>query len=98
MAGVAASVASTSRQVGTTLGVAVSGSIVGTTLAQNGLAFTEATHTVWWIACGIGVLVAVLGLVTTSRWALDTAGRASALFGGFDDVAAVPTRRESAVS
>jgi len=36
MAGVAASVASTSRQTGVTLGVAVSGSLVGATLAQSG--------------------------------------------------------------
>jgi len=98
MAGVAASVASTSRQTGVTLGVAVSGSLVGTTLAQGGLAFTSATHAVWWMVFGVGVFVAVLGLVTTSRWALDTAGRASALFGGFDDVSVVPARRESAVS
>jgi EmrB/QacA subfamily drug resistance transporter len=98
MAGVAASVASTSRQTGATLGVAVSGSLVGATLAQGGLAFTSATHAVWWIVFGVGVFVAALGLVTTSRWALDTAGRASALFGGFDDVPVVPARRESAVS
>ena len=98
MAGVAASVASTSRQTGATLGVAVSGSLVGSTLAQGGLAFTSATHAVWWIVFGVGVFVAVLGLVTTSRWALDTAGRASALFGGFDDVTVAPARRESAVS
>ena len=98
MAGVAASVASTSRQTGATLGVAVSGSLVGSTLAQGGLAFTSATHAVWWIVFGVGVFVAALGLVTTSRWALDTAGRASALFGGFDDVPVVPARRESALS
>ena len=98
MAGVAASVASTSRQTGTTLGVAVSGSLVGATLAQSGLAFTTATHTVWWGVAGVGVFVAVLGLVTTSRWALDTAGRASALFGGFEDVPVMPARSGTAVS
>jgi EmrB/QacA subfamily drug resistance transporter len=98
MAGVAASVASTSRQTGTTLGVAVSGSLVGATLAQSGAAFTAATHTVWWMVVGVGVLVAVLGLVTNTRWALGTAGRASALFGGFEDGPVAPARRESAVS
>ncbi|MCU1654981.1 MAG: transporter, partial [Pseudonocardia sp.] len=77
MAGVAASVASTSRQTGTTLGVAVSGSLVGATLARGGLPFTEATHTVWWMVFGVGVFVAVLGLVTTGRWALGTARRAA---------------------
>ncbi|HEX4249051.1 MAG TPA: MFS transporter [Pseudonocardia sp.] len=101
MAGVAASVASTSRQTGTTLGVAVSGSLVGATLAQGGLAFTTATHAVWWIVFGVGLFVAALGLVTTSRWALETAARASALFSGFEDVPVPPVppaRHQSAVS
>jgi hypothetical protein len=40
----------------------------------------------------------VLGLVTNTRWALGTAGRASALFGGFEDGPVAPARRESAVS
>jgi EmrB/QacA subfamily drug resistance transporter len=92
MAGVAASVASTSRQTGTTLGVAVSGSLVGATLARGGLPFTEATHTVWWMVFGVGVFVAALGLLTTGRWALGTAGRAAALFADFEDPIAVPAR------
>jgi EmrB/QacA subfamily drug resistance transporter len=84
MAGLAASVASTSRQTGTALGVAISGSIVGRTLTEGGPAFTAATHTVWWLVCGLGVVVACLGLITTSRWALDTAHRAAALFDRVD--------------
>jgi Na+/melibiose symporter-like transporter len=84
MAGVAASVASTSRQAGTTLGVAIAGTIVGTALTRGGTAFTSAGHGVWWTVLGLGLGILALGLLTTGRWALDTAGRAAALFEGVD--------------
>ena len=86
MAGVAASVASVGRQTGATLGVAISGTIVGSALARgsrplvNGTAFTSAAHIVWWMVLGLGIGIAVLGLVSTGRRALDTAERAAALF------------------
>ncbi|HEY1969371.1 MAG TPA: MFS transporter, partial [Pseudonocardia sp.] len=80
MAGVAASVASTSRQVGTTLGVAVSGSIVGATVSSGGASFTTASHVVWWLVLGLGVIIFALGLITTSDRALESARRAAALF------------------
>ncbi|MBO0872378.1 MAG: MFS transporter [Pseudonocardia sp.] len=83
MAGVAASVASTSRQVGVTLGVAISGSIVGVAAAERGAAFTSASHVVWYVVIGLGLAVAWLGFFATSRRALETARRAAALF---DDV------------
>ncbi|MFG1816768.1 MFS transporter [Kribbella sp. NPDC049174] len=56
MAGLAASVASSARQTGTTLGVAVAGTIVGS--AANRQAFTAAEHRVWWtvLALGLGIL------------------------------------------
>jgi MFS family permease len=60
IAGVAASVASTSRQAGTALGVAVSGSAAGAAMARGGPAFTEATHTVWWIVAGLGLVIFAL--------------------------------------
>ena len=80
MAGVAASVASASRQVGVTLGVAVSGSVVGAALAWGGPAFTAATHAVWWVLVGLGLLIVVLAFVTTSGRALRSAERAAASF------------------
>jgi predicted MFS family arabinose efflux permease len=80
MAGVASSLASTGRQTGTTLGVAISGTIVGSALARGGMAFTNAEHGVWWLVLGLGAGILVLGLISTGRWALDTAGRAAALF------------------
>ncbi len=80
MAGVAASLASAGRQTGTTLGVAISGTIVGSALARGGAAFTSAAHCVWWMVLGLGLGILVLGLVSTGRWALGTAVRAAALF------------------
>jgi MFS family permease len=44
MAGVATSLASAGRQTGTTLGVAISGTIVGSALARGGMAVTSAEH------------------------------------------------------
>jgi MFS family permease len=77
-AGVAAGIASTSRQVGQTLGVAVAGSIVGTAVASGaGAALAGASHPAWWLIAACGGLVAALGLLTTGRWARATARRAS---------------------
>jgi EmrB/QacA subfamily drug resistance transporter len=80
-AGVASAVASTSRQVGTALGVAVIGSAVTASVVgplPTGLA--EATHVGWAIQIGCGVVVLVLGLVTTTAWARRTATRTAELF------------------
>jgi EmrB/QacA subfamily drug resistance transporter len=96
MAGVAASLASTGRQIGTTLGVAVSGTIVGSAAVagrpataggaagSSRAAFTAAAHGVWWLALGLGAGILVAGLVSTGRWALGTAVRAAALFEDVD--------------
>lgn len=84
MAGVAASLASAGRQAGTTLGVAISGTIAGPALARGGTAFTSAEHGVWWMVLGLGAGIGVLGLVSTGCWALGTARRAAALFAEVD--------------
>ena len=84
MAGVAASLASTGRQTGTSLGVAIAGTIVGSALARGGTAYTRAGQGVWWLVVGLGVGILALGLLSTGRWALDTAGRAAALFEDVD--------------
>jgi EmrB/QacA subfamily drug resistance transporter len=72
-AGTAASVASTSRQVGATLGVAITGSLVagGTT----GAAFTIASHAAWAVITGCGVAIVALAFLSTGRWAAGTAER-----------------------
>ena len=81
-AGVAAAVASTSRQVGATLGVAIVGSVInsGSGAVQSGTAFTDASRPAWWIVVGCGAAIAVLGIVTTGRWARRTAERAAEQF------------------
>ena len=74
-AGVAAAIASTSRQVGGALGVAVLGASVS---SVSGAGFAAATHTGWWILVALGVVVLTLGLVTTGRWARRTTERVAA--------------------
>ena len=75
-AGVAAAIASTSRQVGTTLGVAVAGSAVLSTLHGSlRLGFADASRVGWWIIAGCGAAVLLVGLVSTGRWARATAER-----------------------
>lgn len=82
MAGVAASLTSTGRQIGTTLGVAIAGTVVGPAVARGGTAFTGVAHGVWWLLLGLGAGILVLALLGTGPWARGTAGRAAALFRG----------------
>ncbi len=78
-AGVAAAVASTSRQVGQTLGVAVVGAIAGAgTTNAFGPRFAAATHPGWWIIVCLAASVLVLGVATTTGWALATANATAA--------------------
>jgi EmrB/QacA subfamily drug resistance transporter len=73
-AGVAAAVASTGRQVGATLGVAVLGALAGGGATGTlGPGFTSATHVSWWIIVALGIVILFLGAATTGRWADDTA-------------------------
>jgi EmrB/QacA subfamily drug resistance transporter len=75
-AGVAAAVASTSRQIGQTLGVAVVGAAVTSALAGPfGTAFAPASHVGWWIVTGCGAAVLAVGMLTSGRWARATAAR-----------------------
>jgi hypothetical protein len=75
-AGVASAIASTSRQVGQTLGVAVVGALVTAQLGTSRAAgFAEASRAGWWVLAGCGALVLVLGLVATTGWARATAKR-----------------------
>jgi len=78
MAGVAAAVASTARQGGSTLGVAVFGALAGSTgIAHASAGFAAATHAAWWVAVGIGVALFTIGFTTTTPWARHTAERAA---------------------
>ena len=80
-AGVAAAVASTSRQVGSSLGVAVMGSaVISAMTGPLQLGFASASHVGWWIIAGCGASVLSVGLLTSGRWARRTADRTAALF------------------
>jgi len=93
-AGVASGIASTSRQIGQCLGIAVTGSILAGNLRgaplRNG--FVLASHADWLLLSAYGVVVFVLGLVTTSQWALDTAARTAATFDSAEPRAPGPLR------
>ncbi len=73
-AGVAAAIASTSRQTGGTLGVAVIGSVLAAGLA-GGSDFSGAAQPAWWIITLCGLAVLVVGAVTSGSWARATAER-----------------------
>lgn len=82
-AGVAAAVASTSRQIGGTLGVAVIGAVLAAGVAGSGsprgaayaTAFVDASKPAWWIITGCGLAVLLVGALTSGRWARETARR-----------------------
>ncbi|MFJ6906672.1 MFS transporter [Streptomyces griseoluteus] len=76
-AGVAAAVASTSRQLGQTLGVAVIGAVLAAGIGSSPYrdTFVSAARPGWWILAACGAAVLVLGLLTSGRWAHRTAER-----------------------
>ncbi|MFJ8537635.1 MFS transporter [Streptomyces sp. NPDC093591] len=76
-AGVAAAVASTSRQMGQTLGVAVVGAVLASGVGASSYkdAFVSAAVPGWWILTGCGLTVLVVGAVTSGPWARRTAER-----------------------
>ncbi|MFC8090952.1 MFS transporter [Streptomyces sp. NPDC057301] len=76
-AGVAAAVASTSRQLGQTLGVAVVGAVLaaGVSVSSYQETFVDAAVPGWWILTGCGLMVLIVGAVTSGPWARRTAER-----------------------
>jgi EmrB/QacA subfamily drug resistance transporter len=77
-AGVAAAIASTSRQVGAALGVAISGTIVASSRAHD-IDFSTATHPIWWAMTAAGALMLVLGTLSNTAWAQASAKRVAYL-------------------
>lgn len=75
-AGVAGAVASTGRQIGASLGVAITGSLV----AGRSSNFIGASRAAWYVVAGCGVAVFVLGVLSTGAWARGTASRTALLF------------------
>ncbi|TPQ18242.1 MFS transporter [Streptomyces sporangiiformans] len=76
-AGVAAAVASTSRQIGQTLGVAVIGAVLASGVGSSSYrdVFVSAARPGWWIIAACGLAVLVVGALTSGRWARRTAER-----------------------
>ncbi|MFE3829015.1 MFS transporter [Streptomyces sp. NPDC059092] len=85
-AGVAAAVASTSRQIGQTLGVAVIGAVLAGGVAASAAAggagsaayrtgFDDVSGTAWWIITACGLCVLLVGALTSGAWARGTALR-----------------------
>jgi hypothetical protein len=79
-AGVAAGIASTSRQVGNSFGVAIMGSVLAANLHGSMRAgFAAAARPGWWIIAVAGAVVLVLALITTSRTGKASAERTASL-------------------
>jgi predicted MFS family arabinose efflux permease len=81
-AGAASAIASTSRQIGVSLGVALCGSVAGSALATTGVDFAVSARPLWLICAGLGVVIFVLGLYSTSPRALRSAERLAPLIAG----------------
>lgn len=80
-AGVASAVASTSRQVGSALGVAVLGSLVTARISGPiTTGFADASRIGWAVMVGCGIVILVLGVVGTGSWARRTADSTAELF------------------
>src|SRR6185503_3877173 len=83
-AGAASAVASTSRQVGVSLGVALCGSIAGAALATPGADFAASAGPLWFVCTGLALLIIALAVYSTSARALRSAERLAPLVAGPD--------------
>jgi EmrB/QacA subfamily drug resistance transporter len=75
-AGVAAAIATTSRQFGQAIGVAIVGAIVASSPTGSTTAgLSSATHPAWWTLTSLGVAMLAVGLLATGRRAAGSARR-----------------------
>jgi EmrB/QacA subfamily drug resistance transporter len=75
-AGVAAAIATTSRQFGQAIGVAIVGAIVVSSAGgSTAAALSSASHPAWWTLTAMGAAVLVLGVLATGRRATESARR-----------------------
>jgi len=74
-AGVAAAVATTSRQFGQAIGVALVGAIAASGAGTSAADLSSASHPAWWTLTGMGALIFVLALLATGRRARESARR-----------------------
>jgi EmrB/QacA subfamily drug resistance transporter len=82
-AGVAGAIASTCRQTGAAIGVAVCGSIVAAD-SVGSAGFVDASPAAWAVLAGCGVATVLLGLASTGAWARTRAERSGQLLSTHD--------------
>lgn len=78
-AGAASAVTSTSRQVGVSIGIALCGSLAAGALTAGGVQFAEASRPLWAVCIGLGLVVTVLAITSTSARAQRSADRLAPL-------------------
>jgi MFS family permease len=79
-AALASAVASTSRQIGASLGVALAGALAKAGIdSAHAPDFADATHIVFWVIAGLGATIVVLGLASTGARAKASAERVALL-------------------
>jgi EmrB/QacA subfamily drug resistance transporter len=84
-AGLAAAIASTSRQVGAALGVALAGALAGRGIeAAHHAELAESTHAVFWLTAAYGIVIVVLGFVSTGARARTSSARVAFLLAAPD--------------
>ena len=81
-AGAASAIASTSRQIGVSLGVALCGSIAASALADTTVDFAAAARPLWLVCAVFGVVIFGLGIFATSQRAIRSAERLAPLIAG----------------
>ncbi len=89
-AGAASAVASTSRQVGVSIGVALCGSLAGAALTASTAQYTAYARPLWLMCAVLGLAITTLAIWSTSRLAIRSAERLAPLIAG------PPARQESA--
>jgi predicted MFS family arabinose efflux permease len=81
-AGAASAVASTSRQVGVSIGVALCGSLAGAALSASTAQYTADARPLWLMCAVLGLAITALALWSTSRPAIRSAERLAPLIAG----------------
>jgi EmrB/QacA subfamily drug resistance transporter len=89
-AGAASAVASTSRQVGVSIGVALCGSLAGAALTASAAQYTADARPLWLMCAMLGLAITALAIWSTSRPAIRSAERLAPLIAGLAE------RQESA--
>jgi EmrB/QacA subfamily drug resistance transporter len=94
-AGLAAAVASTSRQIGSSLGVAVAGTVAsGGIETGRATSFTAATHPVFWLVVAQGLVIVLIGVLSTGRRAAESVRALGPLLAEPETAADRPRARE----